>query len=115
MNKEHFFKVLFETVADIMIMPEADKLLCLQYFEPVCYPKNTIVESVGKVPQHQYFIVTGIMRKFYIDDLGEEITTDINNEPRFFTSYYHFANRILIPTIVIQKSFINDLCNIRYF
>ena len=95
MKNEQMFNVLFDTVADIMDMPDTDKLLCFQYFEPICFPKNTIVERAGKVPQHQYFIVSGIMRNFYNDDLGEEITTDMNNEPRFFTSYNHFANRTI--------------------
>lgn len=95
MKNNQMFKVLFDTVADIMEMPESDKLLCFKYFEPVCYPKNTIVERAGKIPQHQYFIASGIMRNFYTNDLGEEITTDMNNEPRFFTSYHHFANRTI--------------------
>ncbi len=95
MKNEQMFNVLFETVADIMDMPDPDKQLCFQYFEPVCFPKNTIVERAGKIPQHQYFIVSGIMRNFYTTELGEEITTDMNNEPRFFTSYNHFANRTI--------------------
>ncbi len=95
MKVEQMYNVLFETVAEIIDMPDADKLLCYQYCEPVCYPKNTIVERAGKIPQHQYFIVSGIMRNFYTGDLGEEITTDMNNEPRFFTSYNHFANRTI--------------------
>ena len=89
------FNVLFETVSAIMDMPDPDKLLCYQYFEPVFFPKNTIVERTGKIPQHQYFIVSGIMRKFYVDHFGEEVTTDINNESCFFTSYNHFANRTI--------------------
>jgi CRP-like cAMP-binding protein len=95
MKNKKMYNILFETVSAIMNMPDADKLLCYQYFEPVFFPKNTIIESAGKIPQHQYFIVTGIMRNFYIDDLGEEITTDMNNESRFFTSYNHFANRTI--------------------
>lgn len=87
------YNVLFETVANIMDMPDADKLLCYQYFEPVSFSKNTIVEKAGKIPQHQYFIVSGIMRIFYINDSGEEVTTTMNNASRFFTSYNHFANR----------------------
>lgn len=35
------------------------------------------------------------MRNFYIDDSGEEITTDMNNGPRFFTSYNYFVNRTI--------------------
>ncbi len=95
MEKEQMANVLFEKVSDIINMPEADKLLCSQYFKPVSFPKNTIVARAGTIPQHQYFIVTGIMRNFYTDDLGYEITTDINNDSRFFTSYNHFVNRTI--------------------
>ncbi len=93
MKDEQMYNVLFEKVSDIMYMPDADKLLCSRYFEPVSFPNNTIVERAGKIPMHQYFIVTGIMRNFHTDDLGVEITTDINNDSRFFTSYNHFVNR----------------------
>jgi len=33
------------------------------------------------------------MRKYYINEKGEEVTTDINDGPRFFTSYIHFVNQ----------------------
>lgn len=93
MKYEQMYNVLFEKVSDIMYMPDEDKLLCSHYFEPIFFPNNTIVEGAGKIPLYQYFIVTGIMRNFHTDDLGHEITTDINNDSRFFTSYNHFVNR----------------------
>ena len=95
MEHEQLYNVLFETVSGIIDMPEVDKLLCYQYFEPAFYPKNTIIERAGKIPKYQYFIVSGIMRNFQIDDSGYEITTDINNGSRFFTSYNHFVNRTI--------------------
>ncbi len=33
------------------------------------------------------------MRKYYINDKGEEIIVELNNGPRFFTSYFHFAQQ----------------------
>ncbi len=95
MKNEKMYNVLFDKLSDIIYMPDADKLLCYQYFEPGSFPKNTIVEQAGKTPLYQYFIVTGIMRNFHTDDLGCEITTDINNDSRFFTSYNHFVNRTI--------------------
>lgn len=93
MKNEQMYTILFEKVSDIISMPNEDKLLCFQYFEPVVFPKNTIVERPGKIPQYQYFIVAGIMRNFQTDDLGNEITIDLNHDSRFFTSYIHFVNR----------------------
>ncbi len=77
----------------IMHMPAYEKELCHQYFEPVVFPKNTIIEAQGKVPKYLYFIVSGYMRNFHFDDLGNEITVDLNHSSRFFASYNHFVNR----------------------
>ncbi|GEJ46455.1 MULTISPECIES: Crp/Fnr family transcriptional regulator [unclassified Chryseobacterium] len=63
-----------------------------QYFEPVTFSKNTIVEEAGKVPCYLYYIVSGYLRIFYTDRNGNEVTTHINCPPGFFTSYQDFIN-----------------------
>jgi len=35
------------------------------------------------------------MRNFHFDSRGEEVTTDMNDGPRFFTSYNSFMNRTI--------------------
>lgn len=62
------------------------------YFEPVVFPKNTVIEEAGKVPGYLYYIVSGYLRLFYVDQNGNEITTHLNCPPGFFTSYFHFIN-----------------------
>ncbi|MBE9047745.1 Crp/Fnr family transcriptional regulator [Pleurocapsales cyanobacterium LEGE 10410] len=89
----HFYQTLFNSVEEIIEMPEFDRKLCFKYFEPVMIPKSTIIERAGSVPGHQYFIISGHMRNFYIHSSGEEVTTDMNEGPRFFTSYNSFMNR----------------------
>lgn len=64
-----------------------------QYFEPVGYSKNTLLEEAGKIPGHLYYIVSGYLRLFYMDDKGNEVTTHINCPPGFFTSYTHFISQ----------------------
>jgi CRP-like cAMP-binding protein len=95
LENEPMYNVLFDSVSALIKMPDTDKTLCYQYFEPVTFPKNHLVEKAGRIPQYQYFIVTGIMRNFYLNDSGEEVTTDMNHGPRFFTSYNHFVNRTI--------------------
>lgn len=63
------------------------------YFEPVEFPKNTIIEAEGDIPQYLYYIVSGYLRLFHFDELGNEITTHINCPPGFFTSYFNFINQ----------------------
>ena len=105
MKNEQMYNVLFEKVADITYMPDADKLLCSQYFEPISFPKNTIVERAGKIPLYQYFIVTGIMRNFHTDDLGCDITTDINNDSRWFIVPFSHNNRSLWNNVCVISNY----------
>jgi len=93
-NVNHLYQTLFNSVEEIIEeMPEYDRQLCYQFFEPVTFPKSTIIEKSGKIPGHQYFIVSGHLRNFHLDSRGDEVTTDMNNASRFFTSYTHFMNR----------------------
>jgi len=69
-----------------------DMDLIVQYFEPVLFPKNRIIEEEGKVPKYLYYIVSGYLRLFYYNETGDEITTHINCPPGFFTSYFSFVN-----------------------
>lgn len=69
-----------------------DKELCEKYFESVSFSKNTIIEHEGTIPQYLYFVVSGFMRLFHYNNLGDEITTHINCPPGFITSYSHFTD-----------------------
>jgi CRP/FNR family transcriptional regulator, anaerobic regulatory protein len=89
----HYYEKLFDYVAEILIMSEESKEACRKTFKPIFVPKDTIIEAAGAVPQYHNFIVSGYMRNFHLDDNGNEITTDLNNGSRFFTSYFHFMNQ----------------------
>lgn len=89
----HYYETLFEYIAQILEIPEEDKQSCRTHFKPCWVPKDTIIEPAGKIPQYHNFIVSGFMRNYHIDSNGEEITVDLNNGPRFFTSFFHFMNR----------------------
>lgn len=72
---------------------DKDAELCTEYFEPVIFPKNRIIEEEGKIPQYLYFVVSGYMRLFHYNDNGDEITSHINCPPGFITSYFNFINQ----------------------
>jgi CRP-like cAMP-binding protein len=63
-----------------------------KYFEPVVFSKNTVIEEAGRIPEYLYYIVSGYLRLFYMDENGNEVTTHINCPPGFFTSYSEFIN-----------------------
>lgn len=62
-------------------------------FEPVKFSRNTVIEEAGKVPNYLYYIVSGYLRLFYMDQNGNQVTTHINCPPGFFTSYTNFINK----------------------
>jgi len=100
MNSSQMYQTLFDSVSSVMEMTEIDKTLCQQYFEPIKVSKKTIVENENHVPQHQYFVASGIMRNYYHNAAGDAITTDLNYAPRFFTSYNNFMNRSVSNEII---------------
>jgi len=90
---EHYYQIFFNYIEQILTLPESDKDSIRGSFKPVFVPKDTILEHAGKVHGYHNFIVSGHMRNFHLDNDDNEITTDLNDGPRFFTSYYHFMNR----------------------
>lgn len=87
------FELFFNYVRLLTVIPESDQELCRDLFEPVFVEKNTIIESEGTIHNYHNFIVSGYMRNFHLNESHEEITTDINDGPRFFTSYNSFMHR----------------------
>jgi CRP/FNR family transcriptional regulator, anaerobic regulatory protein len=90
---DYYYDKFFEYVSQILIMPEHDKILCKQLFKPVFIQKDTIIEKAGTIHKNHTFIVSGFLRNFHTDLDGNEVINDLNNDSRFFTSYYHFMNR----------------------
>ena len=87
------FQVLFDFIRQLMDISQSDQELCRQYFKPFYVKKDTLLESEGTIHKYHNFIVSGYMRNFHHDEEGKEVTTDINDGPRFFTSYYSFIQQ----------------------
>ncbi|MBW3466797.1 Crp/Fnr family transcriptional regulator [Arthrospiribacter ruber] len=86
-------QALFDTVEQMIPMTAKDKELCLQYFRPFTYSKGELIEKAGTVHDYQNFIVSGHMRNFHVNEKGLEVTVDINEGPRFFSSYLAMMER----------------------
>lgn len=84
---------LLKLVSESVTLPDNDKALCEQYFEPVLFPKNRVIEHEGQMPKYLYFIVSGYVRLFHYNENGDEVTTHINCPPGFITSYFNFINQ----------------------
>lgn len=83
---------LIQLITKSVKLSDSERELCMQYFEPVLYPKSRLIEEEGKIPQYLYFVVSGFVRLFHYNDKGDEVTTHINCPPGFITSYSNFAD-----------------------
>jgi len=86
-------KHLLEVIGQQVIVSDRESELCMEYFEAVVGSKHSVLEEAGKVPDYLYFIVSGYVRLFYINESGDEITTHINCPPGFITSYSSFISQ----------------------
>lgn len=93
MLNDEIFNFFCDKLSEVYPMHDVDRQLCHQYFEYFELPKNTLYEKQGEIPQYQNYILSGFMRKFYTDDDGNEITVEINSEPRFIASYMSLMER----------------------
>lgn len=92
-SMEHYYTRLFSYIEETLRLPKDDKASIRDLFKPVFVPKDTIIEPAGQVPRYHNFIVSGYMRNFHVDKDNNELTIDLNDGSRFFTSYFHFMNR----------------------
>jgi CRP/FNR family transcriptional regulator, anaerobic regulatory protein len=86
---EYLLKIIEQQVT----LTKSDIILCREYFEPILFPKNRIIENEGQIPQYLYFVVSGYMRLFHYNANGDEITSHINCPPGFITTYFNFINQ----------------------
>lgn len=81
---------LIQTIDTYVRLSPAEIELCRHSFEPIIFPKNTLLETEGHIPKYLYFIVSGYVRLFSYSEQGEELTTHLNCPPGFITAYQHF-------------------------
>lgn len=84
---------LLKLISQKVMLSDNDKALIEQYFEPVLFPKNCVIEEDGKIPKYLYFVASGFVRLFHYNDKGDEVTTHINCPPGFITSYFNYINQ----------------------
>ncbi len=62
-------------------------------FQYLKVTKNTLIETEGSTPEYLYFIVSGCIRLFYLNETGSEVTTFLGSENDFITSFLSFIHQ----------------------
>lgn len=92
---DKWFQVMFDYIETIYVLTEEDKKSCRYHMQPLSLSKDDYLSTEGKIPRYHHFIVSGHVRNFHFDQNGNDVTMDLNDGPRFFTSFTHFFNRTI--------------------
>src|SRR5260370_27789745 len=76
----HFFR-------DFADIPETKIVKARQNFQPVSVRKGAFLLRAGEVPRTLGFVVSGVIRLFFITPNGDEITRSFRIEKSFLSSY----------------------------
>lgn len=86
---------LIQLITKSVKLSDSEEKLCFDYFEPVSFPKNHLLEEEGKIPRYLYFIISGFIRLYHYNTKGDQVTTHINCPPGFITSYTPFSTQVI--------------------
>jgi len=90
---EPYFQVMFDYIEALYPMSDVDKQGCRENMQLMYRKKDEHLSIEGKIPQYHNFIVSGHVRNYHYDLNHEEVTVDMNDGPRFFSSFNHYFYR----------------------
>jgi len=73
---------------------DEDFALIIDYFEIKNFSKKEILLEEGQICRHNYFVLKGLLRKFFINEKGIEQTTDFALEAWWMTDNFSFERKI---------------------
>lgn len=83
---------IIRLLSEMTIIEDTDRDIIVRSFEPVSYPKRTILGKENSIVKYMYFINSGYLRTYYFRD-GIEITNNINCPLGFMTAYTSYASQ----------------------
>jgi CRP-like cAMP-binding protein len=86
MNTENLEKYILSLVP----MPLEKAKAILENFDFVAVDKNDFLFQENKISTETYFLESGFVRSFVLDNEGEEVTTNIFSAPRFVNDFLSF-------------------------
>lgn len=72
---------------------DEDFALIMDYFEIKSFAKKEILLEEGQICKSNYFVLKGLLRKFFINEKGTEQTTDFALETWWMTDNFSFERK----------------------
>ena len=104
---DRYFQVMFDYIESVYPLSEGDKDSCKRNMHSMSLSKDSYISEEGKIPKYHNFVVSGHVRNYHIDDNGEEVTIDLNDGPRFFTSFSYYIDRTASSAILRTLEFLS--------
>lgn len=82
---------LFNHIKRHLSLSASDQERLCDYFREQSAPKKTILLTEGSLCRTQYFVVSGCLRLFFVDEKGREQTTSFALENWWLTDYMAFG------------------------
>jgi len=86
---------MFDYIEAVYPMSDADKQGCREHMHAVHLTKDSFISKEGEIPRYHNFIISGHARNYHYDHNHEEITVDVNDGPRYMTSFNHYFARTI--------------------
>ncbi|MNJ92008.1 Cyclic nucleotide-binding domain protein [compost metagenome] len=99
----HIFKQHLEKFISV---PDEEFELILSYFKTVHVSKKEMLQQEGKVCRCLYFVLTGCLRKFLINEKGSEVTTEFALETWWLSDNraFEFQTEALFSIQAVEDS-----------
>lgn len=90
MEYPHHQKMI-SLLAQLVGIDDLDSAIIAQNFEPVSYPKRSVLVKDKGIARYMYFINSGYLRTYYFKD-GLEVTNQINCPFGFMTAFSSYTS-----------------------
>ena len=84
---------IFKSHLDKFVQITDEDALIMDYFEIKSFAKKEILLEEGQICKSNYFVLKGLLRKFFINEKGTEQTTDFALETWWMTDNFSFERK----------------------
>lgn len=104
-------QVIQENISKHITLNEAEFFVCLSRLKKIQIPRKSLLLNQGQLCENIYFVESGALRAFYLDESGKEATIMFAIKDWWVTDMYCFINQkpAMLTIETIEDSIIYQL------